>query len=114
MQVQADVFERFYDGAVDVDEGARLYWAQQPHFYTGLYPYTYAAGLSCSYGVADAIQREGQPAVDRWLRTLKAGGTRPPIELMRLAGVDMTSPEPISRAVAFFGNLVDELESSFA
>ena len=114
MGVQAEVFERFYDGTVEVDEGARLYWAQQPHFYSGLYPYTYAAGLSCSYGVADAIRREGQPAADRWLRTLEAGGTLPPLELMRLAGVDMAGPEPIRRAVAFFGGLVDELERSFA
>lgn len=113
-QVQGEVFERFYAGAVAVDDAARLYWAQQPHFYTGLYPYTYAAGLACSYSVADTIHREGQPAVDRWLRTLKAGGTLPPIELMQIAGVDMTSAEPIRRAVAFFGGLVDELEQSFA
>jgi oligoendopeptidase F len=114
MQVQGDVFERFYDGAVVVDDAARLYWAQQPHFYTGLYPYTYAAGLSCSTSVAEAIHQEGRPAVERWLRTLKAGGTLPPLELMRLAGVDMSSPEPIRRAVAYFGGLVDELERGFA
>jgi oligoendopeptidase F len=114
MQVQGEVFERFYADAVVVDDGARLYWAQQPHFYRGLYPYTYAAGLSCSYSVAEAIQQEGRPAVERWLRTLKAGGTLPPIELMRLAGVDLTSAEPIRRAVAYFGNLVEELERSFA
>ncbi|MFI5267426.1 MAG: oligoendopeptidase F [Chloroflexota bacterium] len=114
MQVQGDLFERFYDGAVVVDDAARLYWAQQPHFYRGLYPYTYAAGLSCSTSIAEAIHQEGQPAVDRWLRTLKAGGTLPPIELMRMAGVDMTSAEPIRRAVAYFGSLVEELERSFA
>ncbi len=114
LQVQNEVFERFYSGSVVVDDAARLYWAQQPHFYTGLYPYTYAAGLSCSYGVAEAIRQEGQPAVERWLRTLKAGGTQRPIELMQMAGVDMTNPDPIRRAVAFFGSLVDELERSFA
>lgn len=114
MQVQGEVFERFYAGTVSVDEGARLYWAQQPHFYINLYPYTYAAGLSCGFAVAEAIKQEGQPAVDRWLRTLKAGGTMPPLELMRLAGVDMASPEPLRRAVAYFGSLVDELERSFA
>lgn len=113
MQVQGEVFERFYEGAVVVDVAARLYWAQQPHFYRGLYPYTYAAGLSCSYSIAEAIHQEGQPAVDRWLRTLKAGGTLPPIELMRMAGLDMTSPEPIRRAVAYFGSMVDELERGF-
>ena len=114
MDVQGEVFERLYDGTVEIDEAARLYWAQQPHFYRGLYPYTYAAGLSCGYGVAAAIRAEGQPAVDRWLRTLRAGGTLPPLDLMRLAGVDMTDPAPLRRAVGFFGQLVDELASSFA
>lgn len=113
LRVQREVFERFYAGAVEVDENAAWYWAQQPHFYTGLYPYTYAAGLSCGVSIAENIQREGQPAVDRWLRTLKAGGTLPPVELMRQAGVDMTTPDPIRKAVAFFGTLVDELERSF-
>jgi len=114
MQVQSEVFERFYNGSVVVDDAARLYWAQQPHFYIGLYPYTYAAGLSCSHSIAEAIHQEGQPAVERWLRTLKAGGALPPIELMRMAGVDLTNPEPIRRAVAYFGSLVEELERGFA
>jgi oligoendopeptidase F len=69
MQVQGEVFERFYDGAVVVDDAGRLYWAQQPYFYTGLDPYTYAAGLFCATSVADAIHQEGRPAVERWLRT---------------------------------------------
>ncbi len=113
LQTQREVFERFYAGSVEVDDNATWYWAQQPHFYTGLYPYTYAAGLSCAVSVAEAIRQEGQPAVDRWLTTLKAGGTLDPVDLMRLAGVDMTTAAPISKAVAFFGNLVDELERSF-
>ncbi len=115
MDVQGAVFERFFDGTVVTDEAARLYWLQQPHFYLGgLYPYTYSAGLSCAYGVTEAIRAEGQPAVDRWLATLALGTTLPAVELARRAGVDMTSPEPIRRAVGFFGTLVDELERSFA
>lgn len=112
LDVQADVFERFYDGTVEIDDAARLYWMQQPHFYlgVGLYPIVYAAGLTGAYNVVLAIRREGQPAVDRWLDTLRAGTTRPPLALMRQAGVDLSSPEPIRRAVAYFGQLVDELE----
>lgn len=114
MDAQGAVFERFFAGAVVVDDAARLYWLQQPHFYLGgLYPYTYSAGLSCAYGVVEAIRAEGRPAVDRWLGVLAMGTTRPAIELAREAGVDMTSPEPIRRAVAFFGTLVDELERGF-
>ncbi len=114
MDAQGAVFERFYAGTVEIDEGARLYWLQQPHFYLGgLYPYTYSAGLSCAYGVTEAIRAAGRPAVDRWLEVLRAGITLPPMELMRRAGVDMAAPAPIQRAVSFFGTLVDDLERGF-
>jgi len=63
--------------------------------------------------VAKAIREEGQPAVDRWLAVLKAGGTKPPIELAKMAGVDMTKPEPILEAVAYVGSLVDEVVKGF-
>jgi oligoendopeptidase F len=113
MDVQEEVFERFYAGTVTLDEGARLYWAQQPHFYMNLYPYTYAAGLACGVAAAEAVRTEGQPAVERWLRMLRAGGTLPPLDLMRLAGVDLADAETLRSAVAYFGTLVDELEQSF-
>jgi oligoendopeptidase F len=79
----------------------------------GLYPYTYSAGLTVSTAVAEMIKEEGQPAVERWLKVLKSGGTLKPIDLAKLAGVDMSSPEPIKKAVAFIGSLVDELVASF-
>jgi oligoendopeptidase F len=79
----------------------------------GLYPYTYAAGLTASTAVSQMIQEEGKPAAERWLEVLKAGGTKKPLELMKMAGVDMSSPEPIRKAVAYVGSLVDELEKSF-
>ncbi len=114
-EVQEAVFERFFAGMVVIDEGARLYWAQQPHFYMGgLYPYTYSAGLIGAYSVAEAIRVEGQPAVDRWLGTLEAGMTLPAVELMRRAGVDLADEAPVRRAVGYFGTLVDELERGFA
>jgi oligoendopeptidase F len=113
-EVQGAVFERFFAGMAVIDDGARLYWAQQPHFYLGgLYPYTYSAGLVCACGVAEAIYVEGQPAVDRWLSTLEAGVTLPAVDLMQRAGVDLTGEAPIQRAVDYFGSLVDELERSF-
>lgn len=99
------------DGAVD--DGAHLYWAQQPHFYMNLYPYTYAAGLAGGYALVRALREEGQPAVDRWLRLLTRGNTRPALELLRDAGVDLGSAEPLRQAVDYAGSLVDELERSF-
>jgi oligoendopeptidase F len=114
LDTQHEVFERFYAGSVELVDSDRLYWSQQPHFYRGLYPFTYAAGLTCGVGVSEAIRVEGEPAARRWLDTLRLGGTLPPLELMRRAGVDLSTTEPLQRAVAFFGRLVDELEASFA
>ena len=108
------VLSEFWGDAVVIDEGASLAWMRQPHYYMGLYPYTYALGLTISTAAAQAIQEEGQPAVDRWIAVLKAGGTLSPTELMHLAGVDLSTPEPIRKAVAYVGSLVDELERSFA
>ncbi|HLN61242.1 MAG TPA: oligoendopeptidase F, partial [Symbiobacteriaceae bacterium] len=70
-------------------------------------------GLTISTAAAQAIKEEGQPAVDRWLSVLKAGGTLTPVELAKLAGVDITTPAAIRKAVAYVGSLVDELERSF-
>ncbi|HWE63070.1 MAG TPA: oligoendopeptidase F [Chloroflexota bacterium] len=114
MDVQGEVFERFYAGSVAVDDGARLYWAQQPHFYMNLFPYTYAAGLACGYAAVSAMREQGQPAVDRWLHMLTLGSTLPPIELAQAAGVDIGDPETLRQAVRYFGSLVDELEQGFA
>jgi oligoendopeptidase F len=98
---------------VHIDDGARMTWMRQPHYYLGLYPYTYSVGLVASTAMSLRVQEEGAPAVQRWLQVLKAGGTHPPLQLMQMAGVDMASPQPIHDAVAYVGRLVDELEASF-
>jgi len=113
MDVQGAVFERFYADTVAIDDGARLYWAQQPHFYMNLYPYTYAAGLAGGYAAVTAMREEGQPAVDRWLRLLTRGNTRPALDLLRDAGVDLSSADTLRQATNYFGSLIDELEQSF-
>jgi oligoendopeptidase F len=97
-----------------MDDGARMTWMRQPHYYMGLYPYTYSVGLVASTAMSLLIQKEGQAAVQRWLQVLKAGGTHPPLELLQMAGIDMKSPQPIRDAVAYVGRLIDELEQSFA
>ncbi len=112
-ELKGDILSSFWGNTVDIDEGACLTWMRQPHYYMGLYPYTYAAGLTASTAVAQLIQEEGKPVADRWIEALKAGGTLSPLELMKMAGVDMTSPQPIKKAVAFVGSLVDELENSY-
>jgi oligoendopeptidase F len=106
------VLKDFWGEDVEIDEGAGLTWMRQPHYYMGLYPYTYSAGLTASTAAAGKIIEEGQPAVDRWIQALKDGGTKTPLELMQTAGVDMSTDEPIRQAAAYVGHLVDELIKS--
>lgn len=108
-----DVLKSFWGDDVEIDEGAGLTWMRQPHYYMGLYPYTYSAGLTVSTLASQAIIKEGQPAVDRWLDVLKSGGTLKPLDLIKKAGIDMTDPDNIRKAVAHVGSLVDELEASY-
>ena len=89
-------------------------WMRQPPYYIGLYPYTYSVGLVASTAMAQRIATEGQPAVQRWLEVLKAGGTLKPLELMQATGIDMNSPQPIHDAVAYVGRLINKLEQSFS
>ncbi|NQX66125.1 oligoendopeptidase F [Paenibacillus alba] len=111
--LKGEVLSEFWGDTVELDSRAHLTWMRQPHYYMGLYPYTYAAGLTASTAVAQLIQEEGQTAVERWLEVLKAGGTMNPLDLMKHAGVDMSEPKPIQSAVAYVGSLIDELERLF-
>ncbi|MFC2949969.1 oligoendopeptidase F [Virgibacillus sediminis] len=112
-QQKQEALENFWGDAVTFDEGAGLTWMRQPHYYMGLYPYTYSAGLTVSTAMAKNIREEGQPAVDRWLEVLKAGGTKKPLDLAKQAGVDMSNPDAVREAVAYVGSLVDQLEESY-
>ncbi|MDP4171545.1 MAG: oligoendopeptidase F [Bacillota bacterium] len=112
-EVTGNVLSEFWGDSVELDEGASLTWMRQPHYYMGLYPYTYSAGLTASTAVAQLIQEDGQPVVDRWLEVLRAGGTMKPLELMKHAGVDMSKPDAIRKAVSYVGSLIDELEQSY-
>ena len=111
---KGQILSTFWGDTVEIDDGARMTWMRQPHYYLGLYPYTYSVGLVASTAMSLLVQQEGQPAVQRWLQALKAGGTAKPMELMQMAGIDMQSPQPIHDAVAYVGRLIDELETSFA
>ncbi|PGB57782.1 oligoendopeptidase F [Bacillus toyonensis] len=112
-EIKTNVLSTFWGDSVEIDEGAGLTWMRQPHYYMGLYSYTYSAGLTASTAVAQMIKEEGQPAVDRWLDVLRAGGTMKPLELMKHAGVNMSKPDAIRKAVSYVGSLIDELERSY-
>ncbi|MET3289434.1 UNVERIFIED_CONTAM: oligoendopeptidase F [Brevibacillus sp. OAP136] len=94
-----------------VDSQIDLEWARIPHFYNNFYVYKYATGFSAAISLAKQILSEGAPAVDRYLTFLKSGGSDYPLELLKKAGVDMTSPEPIKEALAVFKELLDEMEA---
>ncbi|MET3683189.1 oligoendopeptidase F [Alkalibacillus flavidus] len=112
-QQKGETLRNFWGDDVEIDEGAELTWMRQPHYYMGLYPYTYSAGLTASTAVSQLFKEEGQPAIDRWLEVLKLGGSKTPQELMKYAGVDMTTPEPIKKAVSYVDSLVTEVEKSY-
>jgi oligoendopeptidase F len=113
-QCKGEILQGFWGDTVEIDDGARMTWMRQPHYYMGLYPYTYSVGLVAATAMAGRVAEEGAPAVQRWLEVLKAGGTKRPLELMQMAGIDLSTQEPIQKAVAYVGALVDELERSFA
>ncbi|MEK0315770.1 oligoendopeptidase F [Cohnella sp. 56] len=107
--MKGSVLSDFWGDAVQLDEGARLTWMRQPHYYMGLYPYTYGAGLTAATVMMAQIREEGSAAVARWLRALKAGGSMGPLELLQSAGIDFSDARPLHNAAAFVGSLVDEL-----
>ena len=102
--------EGFWGKEVKINAGAENTWMRQQHYYKGLYPYTYSAGLTIATEVSRRIEKEGQAAVEDWKNVLKSGGTSSPVELAKMAGVDITTDEPLRRTIAYIGEIIDELQ----
>ncbi|CXP22228.1 Oligoendopeptidase F [Staphylococcus aureus] len=109
-EIMLNVYKQFFGDVVDMTEGAELTWMRQPHYYMGLYSYTYSAGLTIGTVVSQKIKNEGQQAVDAWLETLKKGGSVSPVELANIAGVDITTEQPLKSTIQYISDLVDEVE----
>ena len=109
-EIMLNTYKAFFGDTVEMTDGVELTWMRQPHYYMGLYSYTYSAGLTIGTVVSQCIKKEGQPAVDRWLKTLQAGGSQSPIELAQIAGVDITTDAPLKETINYISNLVDEIE----
>jgi oligoendopeptidase F len=104
--------ERYYgDGGVVLGDLVAWEWSRIPHFFSSFYVFQYATGIAASSALAGKIVSEGQPAVDRYLRLLRSGSSGYSIDLLRDAGVDMTTPAPVEAAIAEFSRYVGELES---
>jgi oligoendopeptidase F len=103
--------EKYFGPDIVIDEQIRLEWSRIPHFYSPFYVYQYATGYSAAAALARRITAEGAPAVGRYMAFLSSGGSDYSIELLKNAGVDMSTPEPIVGALDTFGATLDEMES---
>ena len=93
------------------DELIGLEWARIPHFFYNYYVFQYATGFSAAVAIANRILSEGESAVKDYKKFLSSGGSADPISLLKIAGVDMSTPEPVNSALSLFGELIDEMET---
>ena len=115
--VQADVLDEiyrkvlsdFWGDDVELTEGAEITWMRQPHYYMGLYSYTYSAGLTIATEVCERIEKEGMKAVDDWKKCLAMGGTVTPLEFAKNAGVDISTDAPLLHTIGIIGDYIDEI-----
>lgn len=110
-KVYRELNRLYYGPEVVLDEQIDMEWARIPHFYSAFYVYKYATGFSAATALKQRILQEGQPAVDRYLEFLKSGSSDYPLSILKKAGVDLTTPEPVEQALEYFGQLVQEMES---
>ncbi|AGB38236.1 oligoendopeptidase F [Natronococcus occultus] len=112
-EIYGGLKERYYEPAAIDDRIARE-WMRIPHFYRAFYVYQYSTGISAALAIADGIEDDGQEAAESYLDFLRRGSREYPLELLRIAGVDMGSAEPIGRALETYGQRLDELEELLA
>lgn len=109
-ELKLKTLKKFWGDEIEMDSGAELTWMRQPHYFMGLYSYTYSAGLTISTNAANNVYEKGQEAADSWIKALKAGGTLDIVELAKLGGIDISTDAPLKNTIAYIGSIVDELE----
>lgn len=105
-----DLNVKYHGTDMVVDQDIEMEWARIPHFYTSFYVYKYATGFSAATSFSKQILEEGKPAVDRYLGFLRSGGSDYSINILKKAGVDMSSPEPIREAMSVFKEVIEQME----
>lgn len=106
-----DLNKKYYGDNVVIDEDIAMEWARIPHFYRNFYVYQYATGYSAAIALSKRILEQGESAVDEYIHNFLCGGSsKDPIDLLKGAGVDMSTKEPVEQALKVFANLVDQLE----
>ncbi|TYQ14911.1 UNVERIFIED_CONTAM: oligoendopeptidase F [Acetivibrio alkalicellulosi] len=109
-KIYLELNKKYFEAEVLVDDAISIEWARIPHFYTSFYVYKYATGFSSATAISNMILSEGKPAVDRYIEFLKSGGSNYPLELLKSAGVDLSTPKPVQDALDLFGKTVEQLE----
>ena len=107
--IYKDINQRYYGPDMISDDEIAYEWARIPHFYYNFYVYQYATSFCAAVAIAEMILTEGEPAVARYKKFLSSGCTDAPVELLKIAGVDLTTPAPIQAALAKMGEIVEEL-----
>lgn len=102
--------KKYFGDEVVLDSDIDMEWARIPHFYNSFYVYKYATGFSAATSLSQQILTEGQPAIDRYIGFLSAGGSDYPLEILKKAGVDLSSPKPVQDALNVFEDLLNQLE----
>lgn len=106
-----ETLQTFWGEDVEINDGAELTWMRQPHYFIGLYSYTYSAGLTIGTQIGQRIANREEAAIESWLEVLRAGGTLNPIELAAKAGVSMKDGEALRTAISFVDGLLDQMEA---
>mgnify|MGYP000102084697 CR=1 FL=1 len=106
--IMKETLQKFWGDDVEISDDAALTWMRQPHYYMGLYSYTYSAGLTVATQVCRRIET-GQTAVDDWKKVLTAGSTKTPEELAKMAGVDISTDAPLLDTIETIGSIIDEI-----
>ena len=109
-QLYHELNVRYFGDGIVIDEEIDLEWARIPHFYYNYYVYQYATGYSAAIALSRRILKEGEPAVRDYINFLSGGCSADPITLLRGAGVDMASTQPITEALKLFDELITEME----
>jgi oligoendopeptidase F len=104
-----EAFDEYVPGVLN-DDRTKLGWSRVPHFYGAFYVFQYATGISAAVALARAIRDEGAPATERFMTMLQAGGSDYPLNILREAGVDLSTPEPVRQALSEFDATIAELE----
>lgn len=110
-QIKLDVIKEFWGEDFEIGDDAGLIWMRQPHYYIGLYPYTYSAGLTIGTAMAKQLEENPEEVVEKWLETLSLGASLSAQDLAKHAGVDVSTDQPLKETIAYVGSLVDKLES---